>query len=268
MLSSSELQDPEAALQMLERQIASWPSWAKKEFTLKPRLGTSSRGRVAGTEGIVNSPNIRGALGRLAKYGGLIMEPWLRRIKDYSVQLWIGPAGDLHCQGIVEQILRPSGIYVGHRGVVNEAGEIRTGGPHDEALRGAAEAVGLAASSSGYVGPCGVDSFTFQDADGKEWLRPVVEFNARFTTSTVMLELLGRALGNVRVQAMCSRGPVAFCFLMDAPPECLDAGRDDLWVIPLGERGGSGVPALFLASSEKALDPIVFQGLRWKESVT
>ena len=46
----------------------------------------------------------------------------------------------------------------------------------------------------GFYGICGLDAFAFRSSGGAEVLRPVVEFNARFTVGTISIGLVERAL--------------------------------------------------------------------------
>jgi hypothetical protein len=85
----------------------------------------------------------------------------------------------------------PSGVYRGHRGELDHRGRVVCGAGLDERLIEAAAEVARAAHAEGYFGPCGVDAFAFRH-DGDFVVRPVVEFNARFTTGTVLLGLLHR----------------------------------------------------------------------------
>lgn len=153
------------------------------EWAIKPRLGSSGRGRVP-------LAAVAGALPRLAKRGGAVLEPWLDRLEDLSVQLHITPAGAVELLGSTRQILTPSGVYLGNSCVVDD--RPRAGTPWDPQLERAAMELGAAAAAEGYFGPCGVDAFVFRDEHGAPVLRPIVEFNARFTMGTVALGLLRR----------------------------------------------------------------------------
>ncbi|MEM7408835.1 MAG: hypothetical protein AAF430_01200 [Myxococcota bacterium] len=172
----------------LWEHIAEWPGAWRDTATLKPRIGTSGRGRVRiDTEG-----SWLGALPRLAARGGAVLEPWLPRRDDYSVQLHIARDGTLTLLGVLTLAVSEAGVYLGHRGELDHRGRVTTGTGVEDALLGAAMEVAQAAHGEGYWGPCSVDAFSF-DHEGEVVLRPVVEFNARFTTGTVLLALLRRA---------------------------------------------------------------------------
>ncbi|MBM4382337.1 MAG: DUF455 family protein [Deltaproteobacteria bacterium] len=211
VLEPEQLSAPGAARE-IEARIAAWPAWARRSFVLKPRLGTSGRGRAVGGEG--REPRWHGALARLAERGGAMLEPWLERTWDASTQLFIAPSGEVELLGTLAQIVTPAGIALGHRGVIDARGEISSGLAADAELRAAALRIAEAAARAGYRGPCGVDAFAFRDPEGgDETLRAVVELNARFTLGTVALGHVRRAL---RDRADFARElPARFAFALD-----------------------------------------------------
>lgn len=177
--------DPEE-LEALPAILAALPPGA---WAIKPRLGSSGRGRIAIRGGTV--PPLGAAAARLARLGGAVIEPWLERTVDLSVQLHVGDAG-VRVLGSTRQILTPSGVYVGNECAIDEAGRARAGTRWDDALEAAAVALGEAARDEGFRGVCGVDAFVYRGADGAEVLRPIVELNARYTMGTVALGILRR----------------------------------------------------------------------------
>lgn len=176
------LRHPEEALQRIQRIRA-------KGLVLKPRFGSSGRGRVR-----ADAAEARGALDRLAARGGCVVEPWLERTEDLSAQLWIAPGGEFRILGTLRQELTPYGVWSAHAGVVDAAGAVSSSSYHDEGLRSAAACLARAAAKAGFHGICGLDAFVFRSAGGAEVLRPVVEFNARFTVGTISIGLVERAL--------------------------------------------------------------------------
>jgi hypothetical protein len=217
VLEPAELEDPDAATEHLRRLLATWPEPWRQHFTLKPRFGTSGRGRVAGRAQALDDPALRGALPRLARRGGALLEPWLERRLDLSAQLWLPPEGDALLLGTAQQLVSRAGVARGHRGSVDSKGRITSDTRWDEPLREAAAAAAAAARDAGYWGPCGVDAFVFEDK-GRLRLRPVVELNARFTLGTVALGLVRRALRRVK-RPLALRPGVrrGFACLLNAP---------------------------------------------------
>jgi hypothetical protein len=272
------LRDSEGALARMAEAVAAWPRSLSRSFTLKPRLGTSGRGRVSGRDGEVDTPALRGALPRLADRGGALLEPWFARTRDLSAQLFVGDDGRITLLGTLEQIVAPSGRYLGHRGEIDSRGRVFSCGDFEEALREAAPLVAVAAAAEGYRGPCGVDAFALRLPDEAlrlpeealrlpeekqrgEILRPVVELNARYTMGIVAIGLVRRALDRVRgplaLEPACRR---AFLFGLDAPPEgweaaAASAGPGAL-LLPLSRADESARPALLFAPDSGCLDEV------------
>jgi hypothetical protein len=245
VLDASELERADEAVERIQGRLNAWPTWTRGEFTLKPRQGGSGRGRVAGSGGRADTPELRGALPRLAQQGGALLEPWLRRRRDLSVQLYVAPDGALTLLGTLTQELSESGVYRGHRGALDYKARVVSESECEDALLEAAVSVARAAHARGFYGPCGVDAFSFEGPDGVE-LRPVLEFNARFTTGTVLVGLLHRARETIAAQLTLAAGERrAFRFALDAPPD----GVDDpaLLRLPLAGHGESLQPALWIA---------------------
>jgi len=196
--------DPDE-LDALPAALAALPAG---EWAVKPRFGSSGRGRIPIHGGV--TPVLGNACARLARRGGAVLEPWLDRVLDLSVQLHVGEEVEL--LGSTRQVLSPSGIYVGNRCVVDGSGLPRAGTRWDDALEAAGLRIGAAAAAAGFRGPCGIDAFVYRDRSGAEVLRPVVELNARYTMGTVALGILRRLaemgeLGDARSYLFTLRPP-------------------------------------------------------------
>jgi hypothetical protein len=243
VLDASELERADEAVERIQGHLNAWPTWTRGEFTLKPRQGSS--GRVAGSGGRADTPELRGALPRLVRQGGALLEPWLRRRRDLSVQLYVAPDGALTLLGTLTQELSESGAYRGHRGALDYRARVVSESEYEDALLDAAVSVARAAHARGFYGPCGVDALSFEGPGGVE-LRPVLEFNARFTTGTVLVGLLRRARETIAAQLQLAAGERrAFRFALDAPP---DGADDPAWLhLPLATPGAPLQPALWIA---------------------
>jgi uncharacterized ferritin-like protein (DUF455 family) len=266
VLGPELLLEPDDAIRRMESMIASWPSELGHNFTLKPRLGTSGRGRVPGVDGCVDSPAVRGALKRLARRGGAILEPWFKRKLDLSAQMHVAPNGDVTLLGTLEQIVAPSGVYLGHRAEIDSRGRVFSGSVYDETLRETAALAAKRAATEGFFGPCGIDAFSFELRDGngtpRDVLRPIVEFNARFTLGTISIGLVRRALERIKEPLDLIPGlRRAFYFGLDAPKSGWDqafrgvTGKKVL--IPLWHPSDEVKPAIIFAESRDALDAVV-----------
>ncbi len=257
VLDSASLLDADGAVRAIETALARWPAWARRGFTLKPRIGSSGRGRVAGACARADTEELRGALPRLAERGGAMLEPWLDRNEDLSTSMVIGATGDLTLLGTTRQCLAPSGLYLGQRGTVDSKGRVTSGSGRDEALREAGVAIARRAAAEGFWGPCGLDAFSFR-IDGDEVFRPVVEFNARFTLGTLAIGLVRRGLAAIASARRLAPGDrIAFHFGLNAPQTGWPEAEPGVNVVPLWRDGDALRPALVLAPKLDALDRVL-----------
>lgn len=195
---SGGLADAPRFLAHLEAYGARLPAFVRGRFTLKPRLSTSATGRVAAVHGDLPAA-IRGALPRLARSGGVVVEPWLTRRTDLAAVLRVG-GSETRLLGSLRVECKATGQLVAHHASIDADGRIRAGTPWDHPFEAAALRLGEQARRLGFRGIGGVDGFTFFGPDGAEVLRPVCEFNARFTAGTCTLAELQRG---------AYRGPVS-----------------------------------------------------------
>lgn len=242
----------------LESALADWPDWMQRRFTLKPRFGSSGRGRVGG-RGRADSPAVRGALARLARAGGALFEPWLERTFDLSVVLRVPRDPDPpQVLASFELLATRSGVYRGHFGLLEPDGTIHSGDRDDLRAREQAMELAARAQAGGFSGPCGVDAFRYRidgtrpgDPPREAW-RGAVELNARATLGTVVWGILQRALSapdrdpaadapRARGDRAPGRGRRAFLFAF-FDPRALDQGAEQSMLA----RSGAGARVLAL----------------------
>ena len=222
-----EVLEPEDCLRVdttlahLEASLAAWPDWTGRRFTLKPRLGSSGRGRTGGT-GSADRAAVRGALPHLARRGGALFEPWLDRTRDLSVSLRIElGARPPEILASFELLTMRSGLFRGHCGEIDENGRIASGDPEDARLRAGAVAVAEQAAARGFFGLCGVDAFRYREGSEDGW-RGAVEFNPRPTLGFLTFGLLRRARAGWQPAPAAERG-LGFLFgLLDAVDRASD----------------------------------------------
>jgi hypothetical protein len=273
VLDPEMLTDSDSAVARIEAALASWPDWTGGRFILKPRLGGSGRGRYAGRRDRLDPVAIGRTLPRFVERGGAVLEPWLDRAADLSVSLFIDEPHSTESPGVtllgsLEQWLTPSGVPIGHVGEIDSRGRISSGHRRDEAAREAAVAIAHAARAAGYYGPCGVDSLVFrvpdESGESSERLRPVVEFNARFTLGIVAIGLMRRLLSRLRRSHGLTPGERrAFVFALAPPaghpdwPSAAIAVGDDARAFDFAgdaARPGAGV---LIARDREALAPLL-----------
>lgn len=131
----------------------------------------------------------------------VVIEPWLERAVDFSLQLEMTP------QGL--RVLGFTGLANDTRGqfVANWAESERPQTPPASVLAWLAAGTGraprlddlfadLCAALAGelqardFQGPLGMDAFVYRDTDGRHRLKPVVEINPRYTMGRLTLELM------------------------------------------------------------------------------
>ena len=183
----------------VEALIARWPAWARADATLKPRWGTSGRGRVRVQRGALDDAG-RAGLATLRERGGAVLEPWLDRTVDLSSQWLVDVYGEVRLLGCTRQIVRPSGVWLGCEVLRDDDGQ-HSGTSWDHDVVAAARPLVEEAARAGFWGVCGVDAFVWQ-RDGAERVRACVELNARFTGGAVALAVVysqwGRATFRIR----------------------------------------------------------------------
>lgn len=187
-------------LEALERAMVFPPGWRHHDdvkldnFTIKPRFGSSGRGRVDGRRLLHVLP----ALTRLRERGGVIVEPWLQRVADLSTQWLIGAEGRIEFLGTTLAETSLSGVWASARVIVDDAGVPHAWGvpfqvgPEKRFVENSFLVV-EAAARAGYRGPCGVDGFSYVRHPGGPLEFRLCEFNARFTAGLIAV-CLARAL--------------------------------------------------------------------------
>jgi uncharacterized ferritin-like protein (DUF455 family) len=134
-----------------------------------------------------------------ASGGELVVEPWLERVSDFSVQLEMTPRG-LKRIGFTGLINDRKGQFQANWAAPNYARRIplaitavfdqRTAtGIHDvfDVLCARLE---KELERAAFLGPLGIDAFIYRDAEGALRLKPIVEINPRYTMGRLTLELM------------------------------------------------------------------------------
>ena len=137
----------------------------------------------------------------------LVVEPWLDRIQDFSVQLEMTATGLKRC-GFTGLLTDARGQFVAnfaeshHHTRLPAQTVVQFREPPDisrrllefyEELRARLETELRAVD---FLGPLGVDAFVYRDAHGFVRLKPVVEINPRYTMGRVLVELMRQTCQN------------------------------------------------------------------------
>lgn len=145
----------------------------------------------------------------------VVVEPWLDRLLEFSLQLEHGPGG-LRLQGFTGLTTDLRGQYLANHAAPDHARRLPPGllplltaePPHPpgsatpvpplpiriqalfEELRSRLQ---TELRALGHQGPVGIDAFVYRDQHGRPRLKPVVEINPRYTMGRILLELMTRA---------------------------------------------------------------------------
>ncbi len=137
----------------------------------------------------------------LSKGQQLVVEPWLERVMDFSVQLEMTPERLKRC-GYTGLLNDAKGQFQGnwaeshhHTRVPGKVVALFCDPPNisSRILQLYADVFTLLEAElrrADFLGPIGIDAFAYRDASGQPRLKPVVEINPRYTMGRVMVELM------------------------------------------------------------------------------
>ena len=132
----------------------------------------------------------------IRNHGGVMVEPWLERVLDFSALYEMRGQGDIDFIGMTEMENDASGRFLGTRvypkwgmGLDPEVTEFLFREAKINDWYGDKIPAALVDLLDGYMGPVGVDAMVFRRADGSLGLRYVIELNVRMTMGRVAMEL-------------------------------------------------------------------------------
>jgi hypothetical protein len=209
--------DTDHFIEQVQRDLSQWPSWATQDWTIKPRFGSSGRGRLPGTGTRVDPLVIKNNLPRLIRQGGVILEPFVRDRQDISVQLNIpsDPNLPIAVLGSLSPIVTTSGSFLGHRGIIHNH-QAHSSHLFDNLLRQRSLHLAQIARDAGYWGPCGIDAFSFFHQQQPHL--HLCEFNARWTVGHLLHGII-RRLSHLPISDH-ARLETGFEFRLDATDPC------------------------------------------------
>ena len=177
------------------------------QVVIKASFGTSGRGMVRVFElGELEAASAWTSR-TIAQQGSVVVEAWLERVADLSVQIHVGSDGASRTLGVTRFVTDERGQYQGtilgdplrdlsaplRRAIV---GPGRRWQMFDH-LEAVGRFVGEHLSAAGHRGPAGVDALVYRDEDGVFRLKPIVEVNPRCTMGHIALAV-GKQLGPAR----------------------------------------------------------------------
>ncbi|MCW1887118.1 ferritin-like domain-containing protein [Luteolibacter flavescens] len=141
----------------------------------------------------------------IAAHGGVVIEPWLERVTDFSALYEMDASGGVELIGLTVIENDAAGRYTGTRVGPKWANLLPpevAAFLHREAevMRWYQEEISAALPRvvPGHIGPLGVDAMVHRLLDGSLALKHVVELNVRMTMGRVALELLKKSASNRR----------------------------------------------------------------------
>lgn len=148
------------------------------DWVLKTDQGFAGRGNL-----VFNAQSLDKALNFAEKHAkaGIILEPWVERVFDFSSQWVLSKEGEITLLGLTKCINTPRGVYLG----------TETGTPalvFGEFLPQVMEHVDYCKTylkkvvAMGFFGPLGIDAMVYN----KTILHPIVEINARMAMSAAI----------------------------------------------------------------------------------
>jgi uncharacterized ferritin-like protein (DUF455 family) len=168
---------------------------------VKEALGLAGSNAIRLWEPMVLDHQLAWMKNVLAQKIPLVIEPWLERQFDFSLQLERTGRG-LRLLGYTTLLNDAKGQYLGnfaasnHRQQVPAAitGLIREPGPVigqlHELFSALLDSLDAKLGEVDFQGPLGIDAFVYLDSEGRSRLKPVVEINPRYTMGRLTVELM------------------------------------------------------------------------------
>jgi hypothetical protein len=164
-----------------------------RSWVVKAPFSAAGRDRyIARTGQALSDAKARRTVERLFEHhGALLFEPWMERTADFGVSALLTPS-ELRIVGLHGQKVERKGQFAG----IDLRPELPT--EDRERLLETVHAVAAALRRSGYVGPFGIDAWSYRGWDGESVLNPLGEINARMTFGLVEWALAERGSGRGR----------------------------------------------------------------------
>lgn len=200
-LGDSEIAVSCSSLAEVDEQLQYLRQRGFDEGVVKASFGASGRGLML----IKSGENLEGSIRRqvehvLEKQGEVLVEPWLKRILDFSVQYEMEDAG-LRKVGMIrmENDVRGQFRACVHatkfcQGMATELARflMEEALPNYEEGNLLVQLIEKRLRNAGYRGPVGIDAFVYLDGDEALKLKQVCEVNPRYTMGRLTLELSKR----------------------------------------------------------------------------
>lgn len=174
---------------------------------VKAALGVAGSNALRLLEPEISMAQKRWMENAFARKRELVVEPWLERLQDFSVQLEMTGRGLKLCgfTGLINDARGqfaanfaephhhkriPAGVIAQFREPANISNRML------EFYREIFAALEAELLHADFTGPLGIDAFVYRAADGAVRLKPMVEINPRYTMGRVLVELMRQACQN------------------------------------------------------------------------
>jgi uncharacterized ferritin-like protein (DUF455 family) len=187
--------------------IAKIRSRGHHKVVVKESYGVAGSNALRLFEPEILPAQIRWIENAFAQKRELVVEPWLERLADFSIQLEMGVSGlklcgftGLHCDARGQFIANFAEPHFHKRipakiiSLFREPKDIST-----RLLEFYGEIFATLESElrrADFAGPIGIDAFIYHDANGAVKLKPIVEINPRYTMGRVLVELMRQTCQN------------------------------------------------------------------------
>jgi uncharacterized ferritin-like protein (DUF455 family) len=177
------------------------------KVVVKEAFGVAGSNAMRLFEPEILPAQIRWLENAFARKRELVVEPWLERVLDFSMQLEMGERGLKLC-GYTGLINDARGQFQANFAESHHHKRIPTKvvslfrEPPDISTRllefydGVFAALEKELRKVDFVGPIGIDAFVYRDAAGAVKLKPIVEINPRYTMGRVLVELMRQTCQN------------------------------------------------------------------------
>ncbi len=174
------------------------------KIIVKESLGVAGSNAMRLFEPEILPPQIRWLENAFTRKRELVVEPWLERVMDFSVQLEMSERGLKLC-GYTGLLNDARGQFVANfaeshfhkriptRVVTQFQAQADISGWLLEFYADVFKVLEAELGDVDFTGPLGIDAFVYRDASGAVKLKPIVEINPRYTMGRVLVELMNQA---------------------------------------------------------------------------
>ena len=207
LCSENEIGVPVNSLEEALAVIAGIRGRGQHNVVVKQAFGVAGGNALRLLEPCVLEAQLRWMSRAFAQKRELVVEPWLNRVQDFSVQLEMTPAGLKLC-GFTGLVSDARGQFVAnfaeshfHQRIPNR---VVTQFRQPKDISGqlldfydlVLHFLEAELRALDFTGPLGLDAFVYRDSLGTVRLKPVVEINPRYTMGRVLVELMRQTCQN------------------------------------------------------------------------